>query len=226
MRNVRYALRTLAKSPGFTIGAVLALALGIGANTAIFSLVDAALFRPLPVDRPQELVRLLSSDEKHQNLSNHSYPVYTDYRDQASAFAGLAAYADAEPAHLSTGLGKPERVISTLVTGARRERLDAAAVVARHRGPSEAECHDCPSAGRARHDRRAARQHTRGTIRPMGRPRCARSRQRRRHHIENLAIGNLVIDWLIEGMRNWRFIANFNESTITKSENRSINYQT
>lgn len=117
MRNVRYAVRALAKSPGFTIGAVLALALGIGANTAIFSLVDAALFRPLPVDRPRELVRLLSSDKKHQNLSNHSYPVYTDYRDQASAFAGLAAYADAEPAHLSTGLGKPERVISALVTG-------------------------------------------------------------------------------------------------------------
>jgi predicted permease len=117
MSDVRYAVRALAGSPGFTCGAVVALALGIGANTAMFSLVDAVLFRPLPVQRPSELVRIFSSNEDHRDLSNQSYPVFTDYRDGSDAFAGLAAYADAEPAHLSTGTGKPERVVSALVTG-------------------------------------------------------------------------------------------------------------
>ena len=116
-QDLRFGLRTLGKSPGFTALAVLTLGLGIGANVAIFSAVDAVLFRPLAVHDPEGLVRVYATDDKGKDLFNHSYLVYTDYRDGATAFSGLAAFADAEAVHLSTG-GMPERL-----TGALLDRL-------------------------------------------------------------------------------------------------------
>jgi predicted permease len=123
-QNLRYAIRTLGRNPGFAFLAVLTLGLGIGANVAIFSAVDAVLFRPLGVTDPDSVVRIYATDEEGVDLSNTSYPVFTDYRDGATAFAGMAAFNDADPFHVSTG-GKPERVTGALVSGTYFELLGA-----------------------------------------------------------------------------------------------------
>jgi predicted permease len=85
-------MRLLASKPGFTAAAVLVLALGIGANSAVFSLVNAFLLKPLQVQKPEELTGLYSRDTKHPNLYRaFSYPNYVDIRDHNQAFASLAA---------------------------------------------------------------------------------------------------------------------------------------
>ena len=102
MQNLRYALRQLRRSPGFAATVVLTLALGIGANTAIFTMFDQVLLRMLPVEKPKELVRLewsgafsgsMSSfggdSDGHRNY--YSYPMYKDLRDQNSVFQGILA---------------------------------------------------------------------------------------------------------------------------------------
>jgi predicted permease len=91
-RNLRYALRGLRKSPGFTVVAVATLALGIGVNATIFSLVSALLFRPLPVDRPGELVNVYGRTTEAARHDALSYPNYLDYREQSATLAGLIAH--------------------------------------------------------------------------------------------------------------------------------------
>lgn len=86
----RYALRALAGSPGFTIVAVLTLALGIGSNTAIFSLLNSILFRPLPVESPRELVRVLHTENGRWSEMDLNEVAY--YRENSTAFSGLTAY--------------------------------------------------------------------------------------------------------------------------------------
>jgi len=97
-QDLCYGARQLARNPGFTAVAVLTLALGIGANTALFSLTNAVLLRPLPASNSDELVRLYTvrPDGSRQRLS--SYPDYVDYRDQNRVLAGLVA------THLATAL--------------------------------------------------------------------------------------------------------------------------
>jgi hypothetical protein len=91
--DFRFAIRQLLKAPGFTTAAVLVLALGIGANTAIFSLVHTMLFAPPGYARPNELVQLFSQDTKNpKTFRAFSYPTYIDIRDQNAAFSGLAAH--------------------------------------------------------------------------------------------------------------------------------------
>ena len=91
--DFRFAFRQLIKAPGFTIAAVLVLALGIGANTAVFSLVHQMLFAPPGYARPHELVQLFSQDKKNpKTFRAFSYPTYADIRDQNSVFSGVAAY--------------------------------------------------------------------------------------------------------------------------------------
>ena len=106
-KDLRYGFRMLVKSPAFTLVAVLALGLGIGANTAIFSVFDGMLWRPLPVKDPQQLVMLatkVNGVDFHQNLS---YPDFLDYRDLKSVFSDAIAYT---PAPVSFGAeGRPER---------------------------------------------------------------------------------------------------------------------
>jgi predicted permease len=119
--NLRYALRNLRKSPVFTGVAVLSLGLGIGANTAIFTLMDQVLLRTLPVKDPHELVEMRISGPNqgamrcHGDLNCHSYPFYRDIRDRNQVFSGvLARYA--VPLALTYGT-HTERARGELVSG-------------------------------------------------------------------------------------------------------------
>ena len=116
--EIRYAARLLRKSPVFTTIAVLSLALGMGANTAIFSLVDQVLLRLLPVKDPQQLV-LLTMRGRHygSNWGGNaiSYPMYQDFRDNNQVFSGMFCRF---PVHLSlSSAGQTERVSAELVSG-------------------------------------------------------------------------------------------------------------
>lgn len=88
-QDIRYSLRILWKSPGFTVAAVLSLALGIGMNATIFSLANGLLFKPLPVDHPEQLVRIYSTLPDGSKATRFSYPDFTDYRDQNEVFSGM-----------------------------------------------------------------------------------------------------------------------------------------
>ncbi len=97
IQDVRYALRTLVKSPGFTAAAVLSLALGIGANTAIFTLINAVFLHPLPVEEPSRVIELFTVDHLTSSTGNlgrtpMSLPNYEDFRDQNQSFTGLATF--------------------------------------------------------------------------------------------------------------------------------------
>src|SRR5438874_13661537 len=100
MTDLRYALRTLAKSPGFTLCVVLTLALGIGATTSIFTLAHAVLLKSLPVAKPDELYRLgkearccyLAGYSQDKEFSLVSYDLYKYLRDNTKGFVELAAF--------------------------------------------------------------------------------------------------------------------------------------
>jgi putative ABC transport system permease protein len=91
MIELRYALRTLLRRPAFTLVAVLTLAVGIGANTAIFSVVNGVLLRPLPYPEPEHLVRLFEQTAKNPRASV-SYPNFRDWHERLTGFRGIAAY--------------------------------------------------------------------------------------------------------------------------------------
>jgi hypothetical protein len=90
--SLRHSLRLLLQNPGFTIVTVLTLALGIGANTAIFSVVYSALLRPLPYWQPDRLVTLAEARRQNSNAAS-SYPDYLDWRRTAKSFQAFAGYA-------------------------------------------------------------------------------------------------------------------------------------
>lgn len=94
-RDLRYGLRCLAKTPSFTIAAALTIALGVGVNTAVFSLMDAMLLRSLPVPEPSRLVFVLAAGTSGA-LGAPPFPVFTRLRERTSAFAGMAAFATDE----------------------------------------------------------------------------------------------------------------------------------
>src|SRR6185369_10418438 len=113
LQDLRYALRAMAKSPGFTTVAVLTLALGIGANTAIFSVLDAVVLRPLPYPRPGRLA-MLWERRPDRNHIVVSYPDFQDWRARSRSFESMAAYA--EWTVNLTGIGQPERIESAVVS--------------------------------------------------------------------------------------------------------------
>jgi predicted permease len=114
-KDLRYAFRTLIKSLGFTAVAVLALGLGIGANTAIFSVFNGMLWRPLPVKNAKNLVAVVAKSRTVQFPLNLSYADVQDYRQLKDVFSDLIAYT---PSPVSFGAqGRPERAWADLVSG-------------------------------------------------------------------------------------------------------------
>src|SRR5689334_16479654 len=115
LQDLRYGLRMLIKRPGFTIIAVLALALGIGANTAIFSIINAVLLRPLPYTAPERLVNLWETrPERGITQSTASYPNFADWRDQSDSFEYVAAYHSTD--YILTGDDNPARLQGAVVS--------------------------------------------------------------------------------------------------------------
>jgi putative ABC transport system permease protein len=112
--DLRYGLRTLLRQPGFTLVAVCSLAIGIGLNTTIFSVVNAVLLKKMPVSEPERLVELYSSPSDEMPYLTTSYPDYVDLRDGADVFEGLAAHA------MARGIlyhdGKSELLMGEVVT--------------------------------------------------------------------------------------------------------------
>src|SRR5437868_2467775 len=97
LNDIRYGLRQLIKHPAFTIIAILTLALGIGANTAIFSVVNAVLLKPLPFPDPDQLIAIGMTDTRQKSqtdLNSLSYPDFFDFRDQNRTLASSAVYRD------------------------------------------------------------------------------------------------------------------------------------
>ena len=90
--DVRFALRWLRRSPAFTLVAIASLAIGIGFNTALFTLVDALLFRPLPVERPDRLVDVFTSGGDGDQYATTSYPDFLDFKAQNDVFTDMLAY--------------------------------------------------------------------------------------------------------------------------------------
>jgi predicted permease len=115
LRDLVYGLRTLARHRGATAIAVLSIGLGIGANATIFSMVNRFVLRPPPMGDPSTLLALHTTHDGDQCCNNFPLPVYSDLRDQAKSFSGVAAYFELVPASIAGG-GEPERVFGQAVT--------------------------------------------------------------------------------------------------------------
>ena len=138
-RDLKYGLRALRRSPGFTLIAVLTLALGIGANTAIFTLLDQVLLRLLPVKNPQQLV-LLTMRGRHygSNWGGNaiSYPMYRDFQDHNEVFSGMFCRFPI-PVAVASGNNQAERVESELVSGEYFDVLGVQAALGRTFTPDD-----------------------------------------------------------------------------------------
>jgi predicted permease len=116
LKDARYGLRMLLRSPGFTIVALLSLALGIGANTAIFSIVSAFLFAPLPVQQPGQLVSIFTTDAKNPGPLPTSHLNYIDYRDKNEVFTDVLGYSFGSVS-FSGGAGETKQLTAEVVSG-------------------------------------------------------------------------------------------------------------
>ncbi len=135
-QDLRYALRSVRNSPGFMAVAVLTLSLGVGANTAMFTLFDALVLRPLPVKDPGRLVLVkIANPAKNEEQYQYSYPFYTALRDHNLAFSGMLARWPMAMS-FSTG-GTAERVEGELVTGNYFEVLGSEALIGRTLMPDD-----------------------------------------------------------------------------------------
>jgi putative ABC transport system permease protein len=115
IQDIRFGIRMLLKSPGVSIIATIALALGIGANTAIFSVVNAVLLRPLPFPNPDSLFAVFETDQRRGYQSgSHSYPNFFDLREQNTVFERVASYYSSD--YIMTGRGEPARLQGAVVT--------------------------------------------------------------------------------------------------------------
>ncbi len=115
LQDLRYAVRSLRRSPGFTAAAVATLALGIGANAAVFSLVRSVLLRPLPFPEPGRLVAIAESNPgKGRDLMSASAPNFLDWQAGSRSFTAMGAYTTTDTT--LTGRGEPERLSATLAT--------------------------------------------------------------------------------------------------------------
>jgi predicted permease len=108
-RDVKYALRGMRKTPAFALVTIVTLALGIAANSTIFSMVSRFVLRPPPVGDPGTLIALHTTHNGEQCCNNFSWPLFVDVREQAKSFSSLASYYELVPASIG-GTGEPERV--------------------------------------------------------------------------------------------------------------------
>ena len=137
LQDLRYGLRMLRRRPGFTIVAVITLALGIGANTAIFSVVDAVLLRPLPYPQAERLVFLWSTMiGQGVPTSGSAMPDYREWRDRSDAFDGLGGFYYGD-FNLSSGGSEPERVQGAYVTSNLFDVLRVSPALGRSFTPAE-----------------------------------------------------------------------------------------
>src|SRR5690242_2308949 len=115
VQDLRYGIRMLAKNPGFTVVAVLTLALGIGANTAIFSVVNAVLFRPYPFQEPERLVVVKESLPAFMpEPVDVPAPDVLEFKRQSKPFSNVAGF---QPTNFElSGEGQPQRIVATRVT--------------------------------------------------------------------------------------------------------------
>ena len=143
LADIRFAVRWLRKSPGFTLVAVASLAIGIGFNTALFAIVDAVLFKPLPVTAPSRLVDAFTSDSTGTvEYSTSSYPDYLDLMAQNDVFEGLVGYS---PMFAALNLdGRSRLAMGEIVTGNYFQVFGVAAALGRTILPSD----DAPGAPR------------------------------------------------------------------------------
>ncbi|HXI31037.1 MAG TPA: ABC transporter permease [Vicinamibacterales bacterium] len=120
LQDLRFGARLLAKSPGFTTVAALSLALGIGANTTIFTLVNAVLLSPLPVEDPAQLVSVFTTDERNTgnglDFLQTSPMNFRDLRDKNEVFSGVAGHFGL-PLNITGGTGNPEQIFGEMVSG-------------------------------------------------------------------------------------------------------------
>jgi putative ABC transport system permease protein len=134
--DLRFGFRTLRRNPGFTVVAVLTLALGIGANTAIFSVVENVLLRPLPYDHPESLVEIKNTYPGFQNVGI-SPGDFFDWRRDAKSFSSMGAYGDVSQGYNLAGIGEPERVVTTIASAGLFTTLGIRAQVGRTFLPEE-----------------------------------------------------------------------------------------
>ena len=112
--DARYAVRQLLRRPGWTVTVLLTLALGLGANTSIFALVDAMLLRPAPGERPEQLVWVSTMEGRSGHIRAMSYPGYADLRDRTTTMTGVLAYGGTS---FSVGGERAERVYGNVASG-------------------------------------------------------------------------------------------------------------
>jgi predicted permease len=142
LQDVRYALRWLRRSPGFAAVAILSLGLGVGVNTAIFSLVDTLLFKPLPVRDPGSLTDVFTSSADGDEYATSSWPDYVDLQAQNTVFDEMTAYS---PIFAPLALGERSRlVMGQIVTGNHFSMLGVQAQLGRLLTPAD----DTPAAER------------------------------------------------------------------------------
>jgi predicted permease len=136
-QDLRYSVRMLVKRPGLAGAAVLALALGCGANTAVFTLVNAAFLRSLPVRGPERLVAIYGTDREGSTYDRISYLNYLDYRERVHAFSGILAYQGFGIGLGGDGGGRTERVTGRGVSGNYFDVLGVEAALGRTFRPEE-----------------------------------------------------------------------------------------
>src|SRR5581483_1495048 len=140
LQDLRYGVRLLAKTPGFTAIAALSLALGIGANTTIFTLINAVLLNPLPVAEPSRLMGVFTTDERNTGGFNSFMQTsalnYRDLRDKNDSFTGMAAHLGIA-LNISSGSGEPQQIFGELVTGDYFSLLGAKPLIGRGFLPEE-----------------------------------------------------------------------------------------
>jgi predicted permease len=136
MSDLRYAWRSLRKSPAITAGAVLALALGVGATTTVFSLLNAVLLRPLPFPESERLVEIWGTVQRQEvERRGASYPDLYDWRNRSTSFDGMASWSPSTA--ILYGAGEPEPVAGEIVDGPYLDLLGVRPIAGRTLGPSD-----------------------------------------------------------------------------------------